>query len=202
MRTRLVLVRHGEPAETVRGRCYGRLDVHLSSRGHAQAKIAAAKVRALQPTAVYTSPLARARDTALVIADACGLAATIDERLREIDFGAFEGLSWSECEARHPDVYQAWMTRPTTVTFPGGESYQGLRVRALAARGEIAARHAGDTVVLVTHGGVARAVLADALGLPDENVFRIEHSYGALSVVDELDGTPVVRVLNDGWPST
>jgi alpha-ribazole phosphatase/probable phosphoglycerate mutase len=197
--TRLVLVRHAEPSEDVRGRCYGRLDVGLSERGREQAEIAAEKLMALGPAAIYVSPLRRARETAAPFAARRNLSPIVDERLREIDFGAFEGLTWEEARSRDPAVYDAWMTRPTTVTFPGGESWTALRERALAVRHEIVTRHAASTVALVTHGGVTRALLAHALGLGDAHVFRVDQAYGAISVVDEIDGTPVVRLLNDGW---
>jgi broad specificity phosphatase PhoE len=91
------------------------------------------------------------------------------------------------------------MTRPTTVTLPGGESWTHLRARTLAARRDIVARHAGSAVAVVAHGGVTRAILADVLGLPDEHLFRLEQSYGGLSIVDEIDGVPIARVINGGW---
>jgi alpha-ribazole phosphatase/probable phosphoglycerate mutase len=199
MITRQLLLRHGEPSETVHGRCYGRLDVGLSARGRAQAEAAAALVAELPMQAIYASPRRRAIETAEVLAKPRGLGVIVDDRLREIDFGAFEGLTWDEARARHPEVYDAWMTRPTTVTFPGGESWSLLRTRALAARREIVERHAGATIALVAHGGVTRALLSEALGLPDTHVFRLEQSYGGLSIVDEIDGVPVARLINGGW---
>src|SRR6478736_4545444 len=95
----------------------------------AQAEAAAALVADLPMQAIYASPRRRAIETAEVLAKPRGLGVIVDDRLREIDFGAFEGLTWDEARARHPEVYEAWMTRPTTVTFPGGESWSVLRTR-------------------------------------------------------------------------
>jgi len=199
--TRLVLVRHGEPAEEVRGRCYGRLDVALSPRGVSQAQAAARLVDEGPVQAIYSSPLRRALDTARAFAEHHRVAITVDERLREIDFGDFEGLTWDEAKRRHPEVYERWMTRPTTIEFPNGESWTALKARALDARRAMVARHPGETVIVVAHGGVTRALVADALGLADEHAFRVEQSYGGVSVIDEIDGAQVVRLVNGGWPS-
>jgi alpha-ribazole phosphatase len=88
------------------------------------------------------------------------------------------------------------METPTRVRFPGGEAFADLRGRVLAASAEIRAAHAGEAVALVAHGGVVRVILADALGLAEEAIFRLAQSHGGVSVVDWLGGEPVVRVVN------
>lgn len=194
--TRLVLVRHGEPTEESRGRCYGRLDVGLSARGLEQAKRTAAWLAEAPLAAIYASPRARAVESARPIAAARRLEVEVREAFREIDFGALEGLTYDEAAARHPEFYQAWMTRPTTVTFPGGESYTLLRRRVLDEATALRARHAGCAFAIVAHGGVVRALLADALGLPDEHIFRLAQDFAAVSVIDHLPGSAVVRLSN------
>jgi alpha-ribazole phosphatase len=120
----------------------------------------------------------------------------IEKNLREIDFGELEGRSYDEIQAAHPDLYRSWMQTPTQVVFPGGESYRQLRIRALTALGKIRARHAGELTAIVSHGGVLRAMLADCLRMPDEAIFRLDQSYGALSIIDWHDDIPLVRVVN------
>ena len=88
------------------------------------------------------------------------------------------------------------METPTAVRFPGGESFADLRARVLAAIVAIRERHAGEAAAVVAHGGVVRVVLADALGLADDAVFRLDQAYGGLSIVDWLGETPVVRAMN------
>jgi broad specificity phosphatase PhoE len=88
------------------------------------------------------------------------------------------------------------MDEPARVRFPGGEGLPDLRARVVPALAEIRARHEGHAVAVVAHGGVIRVVLADALGLEDGALFRLDQAEGGVSVVDWLDGVPLVRVAN------
>lgn len=194
--TRLLLIRHAQPVEEARGRCYGRLDVGLSARGQRRAQLLARTLDGVPLTAVYTSPSVRASETAAPLAAAHRLDAIAADDVREIDFGELEGQRYDEIQALRPDVYRAWMETPTRVRFPGGESYAQLRVRALSAMEAIRNRHAGELAAIVSHGGVLRAMLADCLQMPEEAIFRLDQSYGGLSVVDWIEGTPIVRVVN------
>src|SRR5262249_43431465 len=142
----------------------------------------------------YTSPRSRAIETAKPLADARGVPLRIDDRLRELDFGSFEGRMYEEIERTDPDIFRAWMETPTAVHFPGGESFGDLRRRALAAYDEIRSGH--NCAVVVSHGGVIRAALAAWLGMPDEAIFRLGQRYGAVSIVDWIDDTPLVRLVN------
>jgi len=194
--TRLLLVRHAQPPEEARGRCYGSLDVGLSARGRRDAQLLARTLDRIPLAAVYSSPSQRAVETAAPLAAIQGLTAIVDEGLREIDFGDFEGQSYDEIERAHPELYRQWMETPTLVQFPGGESYTRLRVRALAAMEAIRTRHAGTIAAVVSHGGVLRAMLADCLSMPDEAIFRLDQSYGAISIIDWIDSVPLVRLMN------
>ena len=194
--TRLLLVRHEETDESMRGRCYGRLDVPLSAAGRQRAEELGAVLSELPLTAVYSSPLSRSLGTAAAIAAPQGLDVLAEERLREIDFGELEGLTYDEVRAERPELYRAWMETPTRVRFPGGEAFTDLQRRVLAAAAEIRSRHDGEAVAIVAHGGVVRVVLADALGLADEALFRLGQSHGGVSVVDWLEEAPVVRLVN------
>lgn len=194
--TRVVLVRHAETEESARGRCYGRLDVRLSPRGLRQAQGLAAALADLPLAAVYASPLARALETARPIAAARGLEPAVGEALGELDFGELEGLRYDEIEAERPELFRAWMDDPARVRFPGGEGLSDLRARVLPALEEIRARHEREAVAVVAHGGVVRIVLAEALGLEDGALFRLDQAEGGVSVVDWLDGAPLVRVAN------
>lgn len=194
--TRLVLVRHLEPGEGVAGRAYGALDVPLSAEGRGQAEQLAEALGAIDLAAVYSSPLRRSLETAAPIAAKQGLSPLVHEGLREIDFGALEGARYEDVERERPELFQAWMEDPTGVAFPGGESFGDLRMRALAATEEILEQQRGSTFALVAHGGVTRAILATSLDMPDHALFRLDQPYGAISVIDWFDATPVVRLLN------
>ena len=116
--TRLVLVRHGEPDESVHGRCYGRLDVGLSRRGREQMERVRCLLRDAPVSLIYTSPRRRALESAHVLA-ARRWPVRVDDRLREIDLVEFEGLTYSQVAARFPQLYNEWMRSPTEVSFPG-----------------------------------------------------------------------------------
>ncbi|HSM94227.1 MAG TPA: histidine phosphatase family protein [Anaeromyxobacteraceae bacterium] len=181
--TRLLLLRHGEVEEGARGRIYGRLDPALSETGRAQAEAIGRRVAPEHPVAIYTSPSLRARDTAAPLAAALGLAPIADERLREIGFGDFEGLTFAEAERRDPVTWREWMERPGEVRFPGGECWEDVRARAVDAAEAIAAAHPAVPVAVVTHGGVVRALLAEALAIPASRTFRMEVGFGSLTVL-------------------
>jgi broad specificity phosphatase PhoE len=145
------------------------------------------------PAALYTSPLERAVRTAAAIGERCGLEAVVDDRLREIDFGEVEGLAFDELPR---ELRRGLVHEPTTVRFPGGETYAELRVRVVAALDEIVARQGARSVVVVSHAGAIRAALATYLQMPDAAVFRLGQRHGAVNVVDVIAETPVVRLLN------
>jgi broad specificity phosphatase PhoE len=194
--TRLLLVRHAETDEAMWGRCYGRLDVGLSDEGRRQAWALGGLLEQQPLAAVYASPLVRALDTAAAIAAPHGLEPRPVDELREIDFGELEGVTYDEIQTKRPELFREWMARPASVRFPGGETLADLRARVLPAIADIRRRHEREVVALVTHGGVVRVTLADALGLADGAVFRLGQSYGGLSVVDWERGATVVPVVN------
>lgn len=194
--TRMVLVRHGQPAEEMKGRCYGRLDVGLSPHGRTQAEQAAAFLAGLELTCVYASPRLRALESARPLAEARGLQVVVDEAFREIDFGLFEGLTYEEAERRFPEVYAEWMSHPTRVRFPQGESFPEMRERVRAGGRELRRRHAQQAFALVSHGGVNRTLLAEALGMEDSHLFRLDQGYSAVNVIDFYGDEPVVRLMN------
>jgi alpha-ribazole phosphatase len=193
---RLILIRHGEPEASARGRCYGKLDLSLSDQGREQIRRAARWLEKMPLTVVYSSPRRRAYESAKVIALERQLDISVEAELCEIDFGELEGLTYDEVARRYPDEYRAWMERPTEITFPGGESFMTMRERVLRCAARIRASHSGQMVAVVTHGGVNRVVLADALGIAPRDIFRLDQSYAAISVIDYYDQTPVVRLVN------
>lgn len=193
---RLLLVRHGETEESARGRCYGKLDVALSSMGQQQASLAAELIKSLRPSAVFTSPRTRAVDTAEAVGLACRLEPVVEDDLAELDFGDFEGLRYEDAERSYPEIYSQWMRQPTKVHFPNGESYDQMKSRVIQSISRLIEKHRGKTIVVVAHGGVNRIVLAKVLMLEPEQIFRLDQSYGAINCIDYYDQTPILRVMN------
>jgi alpha-ribazole phosphatase/probable phosphoglycerate mutase len=157
----------------------------------------ARRLKKTQLSAVYSSPRQRAYESAEIIAVEHNLDVSSDPRLCEIDFGEFEGLTYNEAAERYPEDYREWMERPTEVTFPGGESFMALRERVTRWADRIHTSHSGQTVAVVSHGGVNRVILAEALHLESKYVFRVDQSYASVSIIDYYDQTPIVRLVNN-----
>jgi alpha-ribazole phosphatase/probable phosphoglycerate mutase len=200
--TRLVIIRHAEVEASMSGRIYGTCEPALSPAGREHAQKLAAWLRPVELDAVHSSPSRRAQETAAPLALERQLKVVLHPGLMDIDFGGWEGRTFEELERDDPNLYRSWMTRPTQTRFPGGESFRELKTRVLATLREI--RLDGSAAALVAHGGVNRVILADALGVADEHIFRIDQPLGAVSVVDWVDGVPIVRAVNStvesaGW---
>jgi alpha-ribazole phosphatase len=193
--TRLVLVRHGEPDERVRGRCYGRLDVGLSRTGYEQVRRVGQVLRDAPISAIYSSPRRRATESARVLGAGRAVVA-VDDRLREIDFGDFEGLTYDDIARRFPEKYEEWMKNPTEVDFPGGETFHAMMARVHDVLNDVRHAQAGNTAVVVSHGGVNRIALASALDLPPCRLFRLDQAYACLNVIDYFGDEAVVRLMN------
>jgi alpha-ribazole phosphatase/probable phosphoglycerate mutase len=192
---RLIFVRHAEPSDDVRGRVYGRTDVELSERGLEHAGEIAASLASEAIAAIYASPLKRALETAAPLARMLGLDPVIVDDLRELDFGELEGLTVGQAAARYP-AQAHWMTSPAGARFPGGESVFALGDRAGRAARGIADVHTGEAVAVFSHAVVIRAILADALSMPLDAIFRLDQSFGGLTVVEWFDEVPFVRAVN------
>lgn len=161
--TLVVFVRHGLTPSTgsvLPGRAAG---LHLAEEGLAQAERLAEGLAALPKVdAIYTSPLARARETAAPAARRLGLRARVEGGLQECDFGAWTGRKL-EALAKLPEwqTVQRW---PSGFRFPDGESFSEMQARVVAATARLCASHPGGTVVAVSHADPIKAVVADALG--------------------------------------
>ncbi|MFF8292520.1 bifunctional RNase H/acid phosphatase [Streptomyces sp. NPDC016309] len=195
-----VLLRHGETALTPEKRFSGSggTDPDLSPAGRRQADAVAAALAARGTVQeIVSSPLARCRQTAAVVAARLGLDVRIDDGLRETDFGAWEGLTFAEVRERYPDELDAWLASPKAAPS-GGESFAAVARRVAAARDRLTARHAGRTVLLVTHVTPIKTLVRLALGAPPESLFRMELSAASISAVAYYrDGNASVRLLND-----
>jgi glucosyl-3-phosphoglycerate phosphatase len=182
-----VLVRHGRTAWNASRRFQGRTDIGLDAAGHEQVQLVAAEVARLGPSAVLTSDASRAHQSAEVLCELVGTTAVIDPRLREAEIGAWEGLTRDEVKLRFPDEYHAWRNG-ADVRRGGGETYGEVAARAAPAVMELLARlPSGGLLVVVTHGGTAKALLGHLLGLPSAHWGCVSTlSHGRWSVLEEV----------------
>ncbi len=168
MTRRLVLLRHGRTAWNHARRVQGQQDAELDETGHAQALAVAPVMAALEPTLLWASDLARARDTALAVAAATGLEPTYDARLREFALGEREGLTHDEYAAADAEEYAAFR-RGHLDAARGSEPTSAVRERMRAVLGDLlAALGPGETGVAVSHGAAVRVATGAMLGWPDD----------------------------------
>jgi alpha-ribazole phosphatase/probable phosphoglycerate mutase len=190
----LYLIRHGSTEGDGKTRYKGSLDVPLSPAGEKEIEKTAEYVNAMleasgrELSAVYCSDLSRARRSAEIL--------IVVEKLRERNFGQWEGMTFDEIKERWPDAFRAWAKDPLSHSPLDGETTVEVSERVNGALDEILENHDGEAIAIVAHGGVNRAMLCRFMGVPLENIFRIEQDHGAVSVVEFYDGYPVVKLLN------
>jgi broad specificity phosphatase PhoE len=182
--TTLLLARHGETDWNHENRFQGHADPPLNETGRVQAGALAVELAGERLDAVYSSPLRRAFETAEVVAARHGLEPLPVEALREVDVGSWQGLTRLEIEARFPEQFQRWLAYEQG--WEDGETYDEMGTRVVPALLELAARHRGERILALTHGGPIRAAIAAANGISHAEARRREPVVGNCVVV-ELD---------------
>ena len=203
---RIFLVRHGETAENLQMRYLGLRDEPLTSNGRKQARRVAAALSKLSIRAMISSPLRRAADTAAQIQKACEIEFRLDSRLAEGSFGRWEGLTREEVLAlgnRDIRLLARWESDPAYAP-PEGESIQSIQERVVNLVEELQSEFAGSSIVLVSHVGPIKALLAKTLEVSLQSSRRLFLDPGTISVV-EWGAQPTLRLFNShahlGWSS-
>ncbi|MQA82825.1 MAG: bifunctional RNase H/acid phosphatase [Streptosporangiales bacterium] len=196
--TRTLLARHGATAASLDGWFNGAADEPLADAGRDQAAALARALAAGPPVdAIVSSPLRRARETADVVGAALGIAVREEKDLREVDFGAWEGLSLTEIAERYAHELEQWTSDPAAAP-PDGESIVAVHRRATRARDKLLARFPGQTVLVVAHGMLLAVLVAVALDVPAEAAFRMRLETTGLSGVDWYpEGFARLTLFND-----
>lgn len=196
--TRLLLLRHGQTPLSVERRYSGRGNPALTELGEKQAAAAAAYLAGRDDiAAIVASPLGRAQQTAGALARKIGLDVSTLDELTETDFGAWEGLTFAEAIEKHPDVHQQWRG-DTSVSAPGGESFDTVLERVTIARDKLVASYAGSTVVVVSHVTPIKMLLQLALDVGPSLLYRLHLDLASLSVAEFYpDGGASVRLINE-----
>jgi probable phosphoglycerate mutase len=174
MPTKIILIRHGETNWNAEGRIQGHLPVPLNRRGLAQAAAVADRMKNVTVDAVYSSDLLRAHQTAEAIARLDGHEIHDDARLREWDLGMLSGLLRTEAERDHPQAARIYREYLVEAPIPGGESIRQRFERVTEAVEEIAGRHDGQRVLIVTHGGPLGDCYRRAVGKGVEERMKID----------------------------
>jgi phosphoserine phosphatase len=195
---KVVLVRHGETELNTKGIYRGRADVPLSSRGKAQSRAVSRALRGLRLDGVFSSPLARARDTASAItAGRRDLRVIEAHEFIDMDFGAWQGLTVAEVQERFPEEFRAWVERPHETRITGGEMLDTVKERAVSGLDRLASTHPDGTIVIVSHGVVNKLTLCSVLGLTAAGFWNVKQDTGSISVFEYSQRGAKVFLMND-----
>ncbi|MDP3260661.1 MAG: histidine phosphatase family protein, partial [Thermodesulfovibrionales bacterium] len=222
MVTTLYLIRHGETEGSEIKRYKGSIDVPMSEKGIEQIKGTSVFIQNMiqdsgymiqdkknhescivhnassKLSAVYCSPLSRALKSAEIIAEPHGLKPVVIEDLRERSFGIWEGMTFTEIKEKYPQEFEAWAGNPLRYSPVDGESTVEVRERAVKAVDSLLSNHNSEHIAIVAHGGVNRIILCHIMGIPLENIFRIEQDFAAVNIIEFWEKYPVVKLLNGG----
>lgn len=195
--TELILIRHGETEWNRELRFQGHVDVGLNATGLEQARRLAQRLSGEPANRIYASDLLRAQQTAEPVARALQLAALTDPALREQNFGQVDGMRVDDIKARHPQAWEGWLRFEEDYCMPQGETTRQFHGRVMDAVHRLAASHPGETLVIVTHGGVLDMVYRTALSLglngprqsdiPNAGLNRVRMREGGIDILAWAD---------------
>lgn len=199
MGCRIYLVRHGETSWNVKLKFQGHTDVPLAQRGIEQANFLARRLNKMKFAAIYSSDLKRAMETAEILAMPHGITVQSVPKLREANFGRWEGMNFKEIREEYAITLQQWWDNPKKTAAPGGETLEEMALRVNGAVREIAGRHMDEQeVVIVAHGGPIRAVICNLLGMDLNYYRRLQTENTSLNIINfsSLDNGHLV-LFND-----
>ncbi|MCW2756329.1 MAG: Phosphoglycerate mutase [Nocardioidaceae bacterium] len=190
--TTLVLVRHGVTDHTLDRRFSGGLasaNPVLNDEGRQQVRATAAWIEPLARSfdALVTSPVRRTRETAEILGEVLGFEAEVEDGIAEMEFGTWDGLTFTEVQEQYPDELQQWLGS-LDVAPGGGESFRAMQERVLAGRDRLLTAYDGKTVVAVSHVTPIKTLVADALGAPLDALYRMELSPASVTVIGYYPG--------------
>lgn len=194
---RLLLVRHGETDWNLAGRYQGQMDIPLNARGQEQAKALGVALQRETIHAAWASDLRRAWDTAQLITARQNLPVTPEPRLRELCFGSWQGLTYSEIQQRLPQSLAAWQLDPMRNAPPGGETLEQLAGRVGSLFNELSSRSPEEVLLVVAHGGAIKILLCLALGLPPSQYWQFRLENASLSELGLYPQGAIISRLND-----
>lgn len=195
--TKLFLIRHGETQNNLELRYQGNSNQGLTEKGILQAKSIAKCLQKEKLETIYSSALRRAFQTAEIIGEHHNLTPNIHEGLNEIDFGAWEGLTYNEIESRFPGVFEKWVSGTDGIEIPEGEARIDFHQRISSAVSSITKNHPDGQIAIVTHGGPIKSILCNILEVNPTAFWRIKQSNTALNIVEFYEESGFINLVND-----
>jgi broad specificity phosphatase PhoE len=195
--TSIYLVRHGQTAWNKEEIFRGRTDVPLDETGLKQAELAAEYFKGMEIHGIYSSPLARAWQTAEKIAQFHSLRVQALEGIIDLSFGNWEGHPHEEIKTIDPETYRQWRDEPHLARLPGGESLDEVRIRSMAALEEVIQKHPGKTLVLVSHRVINKVLICGILGIENSHFWQIGQDTTAINLIQYRNGKYILSILNE-----
>ena len=195
--TKVILIRHGQTEWNILGKYQGHSDIDLSVLGIEQANLLAQRLTKEKIDAIYTSDLKRAIKTAECIANKHQLSVQIIPELKEISFGDWEGLDYNTINLKWPGEVERFFKNAESIVIPNGETFYEVEQRSCNAIQKIIEQHRNQTIIIVSHGGTIRALLAHALHIPLKYIWNIRQDNTAVNILKYADNQVVIELLND-----
>jgi len=195
--TRVILIRHGQTAWNKEEIFRGRADIPLDDVGRRQAQALAEALRGEAISAVATSPLSRAVQTAEVVAESHAPEPQVVDGFIDMNFGEWEGLDLRQVQEQFPELYATWQAQPQAVRFPGGEDLGVVRERAGTALAALIEEYRGETIAIVVHRVVNKVLICHILGLGNSHFWQIKQDTAAISRFRAASGGYILDCLND-----
>ncbi len=183
------LCRHGESEYNAKKIIQGHIDTDLTPKGIVQARLAGEELKRFPIEKIYTSDLRRAYRTAYVIGDILGIEPVIDERLREMHFGQWEGLAYEFIYKNHPEDFQNWLKNPVACPLPYQEDIKEFENRIISFLEDLK-KDNSDNILIVAHGGSIQGIICLACDLGLEHIWGLRHSNTGISQIRLYRNTP------------
>ena len=195
--TSIYLVRHGQTAWNKEEIFRGRTDIPLDEIGLKQAELAAEYFVGMEIHGIYSSPLARALQTAQKIAQFHALSVQPLEGIIDLSFGNWEGHAHQEIKSIDSERYRQWREEPHRVRLPGGETLDEARARSMAALEGVIQKHLGKTLVLVSHRVINKVLICGVLGIENSHFWQIGQDTTAINLIQYKNGKYMLSILNE-----
>lgn len=196
MGTKLILVRHAETDWNKESKYQGQKDVNLNATGKSQAEKLGKYLADKKIDVIYSSDLKRASETAGIVNKYHKLQIEKDQRLREISFGDWEGMTYGEIKEVYPDNFRKWFENPVLTAPPAGETLSEFEKRIINIFSEIIEASDGRSVSVFTHGGVIKVYLSYLLGVSVQNYWQFKVSSTGVSIVSIYGEKPIIESVN------
>ena len=194
---KIILIRHGETDWNKEQIFRGRIDVALNEVGLAQARAVQKFLKDVQISAIYSSPLSRALETARVVGEGRNCEVKIEEGFIDINFGRWQGISHQKVKEEYKELYEMWLNKPQMVTFPEGESLEEVQRRSMKALEKVIKKHPEETLAIISHRVLNKVLLCSILGLELSHFWYIKQDTCAINRFEYKDDKYYLTLLND-----